>query len=197
MDELSQKPEKEKGSTGMLLEPQERLVCEQLAAGQSPYNLRAQSLLAIDEGATQTAAAQRSGQTVGQVRYWFSKFRKSRMDIFPEELLPQPEPELLSSQQLPDQPPVREALDLDQPVKQDTVGEKSKDTAAEAGAEVEPVKKGKGKKKKKSKKAKATKKAQGKEKKKKSKKAKKGKKKKKKKDKKKPSGKKQGKKKKG
>jgi hypothetical protein len=57
MDELNQKTEKVKGSTGTLLEPQERLVCEQLAPGQPPHNQRAQSHLVIDESATQTVTA--------------------------------------------------------------------------------------------------------------------------------------------
>ncbi|KPK11022.1 MAG: hypothetical protein AMJ56_06855 [Anaerolineae bacterium SG8_19] len=191
MDKLSQKTVNETESTGTLLSPQERLVCEQLTAGQPPFSQRALSLLAIDAGATQTAAAQQSGQTVGQVRYWLSKFRKNRMGIFPGELLPQSEPEPPLSQQLPDQPPVPESLALDQPVKQDKVGEESNGTTAE----VKPVRKGKGKIKKKSKKIKASKGATEKaQEKKKQKKAKKGKRKQ---DKKKPSGKKQGKKKKG
>jgi hypothetical protein len=66
------------------------------------------------------------------------------MGIFPEELLSQSEPELLPSQGSPDQPTEPEALDLDQPGKQDTLGEKSKGAAAEA----ERVKKSKAKSKK-------------------------------------------------
>jgi len=42
----------------MLLEPQEKLVCEKIAAGQPPYSQRALSLLAIDASATQTTAAE-------------------------------------------------------------------------------------------------------------------------------------------
>jgi hypothetical protein len=153
-DEPGQKLKKEKESTVMLLKPKERLVCEQLTAGQPPYSQRAVSLLALDAGATQTAAAHQSGQTVGQVRYWLGKFRKNRMGIFPEELLPQSEPERLLSQELPDQPTAPEGMDLDQPGKQDTAGEQPKGATAEA----ERVKKGKAKSKKKSKKNKAAKK---------------------------------------
>jgi len=146
----------------MLLKPKERLVCEQLTAGQPPYSQRAVSLLALDASATQTAAAHQSGQTVGQVRYWLGKFRKNRMGIFPEELLPQSEPERLPSQELPDQPTAPEGMDLDQPGKQDTAGEQPKgataEAAAETGAAAERVKKGKAKSKKKSKKNKAAKK---------------------------------------
>jgi len=56
------------------------------------------------------------------------------MSIFPDELLARSEPEPLPSQQLPDQPPVPEALDPDQLVKQDTVEEKSEGVLAGAGA---------------------------------------------------------------
>ena len=93
MDDMSKKRENDQESPGMLLGPQERLICEQLVAGQPPYSQRAQSLLAIDAGATQKTAAQQSGLTVGQVSYWLSKFRKQGMSIFPEKLLLQIEPE--------------------------------------------------------------------------------------------------------
>ena len=103
MDDLSKKRENDKESQGMLLGSQERLICEQIAAGQPPYSQRAQSLLAVDVGVTQKTAAQQSGQTVGQVSYWLSKFRKEGMSIFPEELLLQTETEPTPPEQLTDQ----------------------------------------------------------------------------------------------
>ena len=93
MDNLSNKGETDQESTGNLLGSQERRICMQIAAGGPPHNQRAQSLLAIDAGVTQKTAAQQSGQTVGQVSYWLGRFRREGMSIFPEELLPQIEPE--------------------------------------------------------------------------------------------------------
>ena len=69
-----------------LLNPEERIVCEQIAGGEAPYSQRAQALLAIDEGATQAEAAQRAGLTGGQVKYWLGKFRKERLAIYADAL---------------------------------------------------------------------------------------------------------------
>ena len=103
MDDLSNIHENDKDPSGNLLGPQEKLILEQIAAGQPPHSQRAQSLLAIDAGVTQKIAALQSGQTVRQVSYWLSKFRKDRMGIFPEELLSQPGSELPPPLQLPGQ----------------------------------------------------------------------------------------------
>jgi len=89
MDDLSNIHENDKDPSGNLLGPQEKLILEQIAAGGPPHSQRAQSLLAIDAGLTQKIAALQSGQTVGQVSYWLSKFRRDRMGIFPEEILRQ------------------------------------------------------------------------------------------------------------
>ena len=91
MEDLSNKHENDKDPSGILLGPQEKLILEQIAAGGPPHSHRAQSLLAIDAGVTQKTAALQSGQTVRQVSYWLSKFRRDRMGIFPEELLRQTE----------------------------------------------------------------------------------------------------------
>ncbi len=93
MDDLSDKRENENEKTGNLLDPQERLILEQIATGGPPHSQRAQSLLTIDAGVTQKTAALQSGQTVGQVSYWLGKFRREGMSIFPKELLHQVEPE--------------------------------------------------------------------------------------------------------
>jgi len=72
---------------GVLLIPEERLVCEQIAAGKAPWSQRAQALLALDEGLSDEVAAENSGLRVTQVSYWINAFRKKRMDIFPENML--------------------------------------------------------------------------------------------------------------
>ena len=158
MDDVSDKREDYKGSSEKLLEPQEKLILEQIAAGEPPHSQRAESLLAIDAGVTQTTAALQTGQTVGQVSYWLSKFRRDRMGIFPEELLlrfeTQPSPPL----QLPGTLTSSDSLEIDQDVEQDAIIESEESVATEAKPEKKEKTKVKSKqdpasKKKKSKKA--------------------------------------------
>ncbi len=58
-----------------------------ISTGNDLHGQRALALLAIDEGSTQEQAGQRAGLTTGQVKYWLGKFRRVRMDIFPEQVL--------------------------------------------------------------------------------------------------------------
>lgn len=76
-----------------LLTSEERSILSQIATMEPPHSLRAQALLAIDEGATQAEAGRRAGLTFGQLRYWLDKFRKDRTSIFPEEMLNQAQQE--------------------------------------------------------------------------------------------------------
>ena len=151
--------EYDKDPSGNLHGPQEKLILEQIAAGGPPHSQRAQSLLAIDAGVTQKIAALQSGQTVGQVSYWLSKFRRDRMGIFPEELLRQTESELPSPLQLPGQLTPSEGSEIDQQVEQDVSGEDSIISAAEAKPEKIEGKKVKSKQDKASKKVKKEKKS--------------------------------------
>ena len=131
MNDLSNIHENDKDPSGNLLGPQEKLILEQIAAGGPPHSQRAQSLLAIDAGVTQKKAALQSGQTVGQVSYWLSKFRRDRMGIFPEELLRQSESELSPPLQLPGQLTPSEGSEIDQQVEGDVSAEDSISPAAE------------------------------------------------------------------
>ncbi len=74
-------------NTTDLLNPQEYRLCEQLAAGSKPWSQRAQALLAINEGASETVASGRSQLRTTQVRFWLNKFNRVGMEIFPEDLL--------------------------------------------------------------------------------------------------------------
>lgn len=69
-----------------LLTADERTVLENLAKQADIEGQRAAALLAIDEGATQTAAADRTGLTKGQVQYILQKFRSERLLAFPDGL---------------------------------------------------------------------------------------------------------------
>ena len=72
---------------GELLSAQEREAFKMISTGNDLHGQRALALLAIDEGSTQEQAGQRAGLTTGQVKYWLGKFRRVRMDIFPEQVL--------------------------------------------------------------------------------------------------------------
>lgn len=80
-------------STGKLLSPQERAACDQIASGETSHSQHAQALLALDEGGTQAQAAERSGLTPGQVKYWSGRFRAIRLGIFPPVMPDQSLPE--------------------------------------------------------------------------------------------------------
>ena len=131
MDDLGNMHENDEDPSGNLLGPQEKLILEQIAAGEPPHSQRAQSLLAIDTGVTQKIAALQSGLSVGQVSYWLSKFRRDRMGIFPEELLRQSESELSPPLQLPGQLTPSEGSEIDQQVEGDVSAEDSISPAAE------------------------------------------------------------------
>ena len=88
-----------------LLTSEEQAVLSKVATKEPPHSQRAQALLAMNEGATQAEAGTQAGLTIGQVRYWLTKFRAKRTAIFPDELLiqeqqlVQPEDELDASQE--------------------------------------------------------------------------------------------------
>ena len=159
MNDLSNIHENDKDPSGNLLGPQEKLILEQIAAGEPPHSQRAQSLLAIDTGVTQKIAALQSGLSVGQVSYWLSKFRRDRMGIFPEELLRQTGYELPAPSQLPGQLTPSEGSEMDQQVEQDVSGEDSISPAAEVKPEKVEEKKVRSKQDKASKKVKKEKKS--------------------------------------
>lgn len=70
-----------------LLNPEEERICSQLAAGVPPWSQRAQMLLAINGGTSETVASERSGLRTTQVRYWLNKYHKLGMAIFPTTIL--------------------------------------------------------------------------------------------------------------
>lgn len=84
----------EPSKAGKLLDPQEREVLERVAVRRGLSGQRARALSAIDEGATQAEAAQDTGLTTGQIKYLLYKFRKRRLEIFPEQ-------DLSSSDEIP------------------------------------------------------------------------------------------------
>lgn len=125
-----------------LLSDQEREAFKMISTGNDLHGQRAIALLAIDEGATQAQAAQQSGLTPGQVKYWLGKFRQVRMEIFPEQVLKT-------------EKPVEEAVQETKPEKtKKSGGKKDKKKSKKKGGKKSKNKKPKGKTKKKGKKKK-------------------------------------------
>jgi len=85
---MTNQQEKEQASSGSkLLTMQEQTSCKQIAISEAPNSQRAMALLALNAGSTQAQAAEQTGLTIGQVKYWVGKFRKQRLNIFPNILL--------------------------------------------------------------------------------------------------------------
>jgi hypothetical protein len=64
----------------------QRTIIQQVADSNiSPHSARANALLAIDDGMTQAAAAEKHGLTRDIVKYWLMKFRANGTAIFPDE----------------------------------------------------------------------------------------------------------------
>jgi hypothetical protein len=82
----NQEPKKELSGSNLLTQS-EQAICRHIAAGDPPNSQRALALLVVNAGSTQSAAAEQAGLSRGQVKYWLSRFRKHRLDVFPSELL--------------------------------------------------------------------------------------------------------------
>jgi hypothetical protein len=131
----NQKPAKETPAETLLTQ-NERTACQKITRGRSLYSKRAKALLALDEGATQAQAGQRAGLTRSQVKYWLSKFRRERLEAFPEDVI--------AKVKAPPKPPKVEA-----PVEETPAAEEEQVEQPEE--ETKPDKKSKGAKKKKAK----------------------------------------------
>ena len=87
----TQQKNKQVLSNDHLLTAHEQAACMQIAEGEAPHNQRALALLALNEGHTQAQAAEKSGLSAGQVKYWVARFRDHRLGIFPDDLLDKPD----------------------------------------------------------------------------------------------------------
>lgn len=140
--------------TGKLLKLNEREALEQLAKGESPHSQRAQALLALDEGTTQSEAGNRSGLTGGQVKYWLGKYRKEGLGVFPEAVTVNTE-----TQQ---EPTISEPEGVEGKIQETKQSKKTKTSKKIKKSKVSKKKPKSKKKKKKSKKSKKSKTKQGK-----------------------------------
>jgi hypothetical protein len=138
---------------GKLLTPQERQACQQISTGEAPHSQRAQALLALDEGATQTQAGQQAGLTRSQVKYWLGKFLREGLDAFPEGVYMEAPAAPTGPENVgPEEVEVAvESAQEDQTAKKSKLGKKAKGSKKKGKGKKKGSKK-KGKKKKKSKK---------------------------------------------
>jgi hypothetical protein len=123
-----------------LLAPTEREALKMISAGSAPHSQRAAALLAIDDGATQAQAAEQAGLTRGQVKYWLTKFRQVRLDIFPQ---PEAAPEQVDQVAEP-----KAKAEVEKPAKASKKGKKAKGKKGKKPKGKKGQGKGKGKKKK-------------------------------------------------
>lgn len=77
-------------SAGLLLSPENQIVCAKLSGLANPeVNQRAAALLLLDQGTTQAEAAEKSGLSIGQIRYLVKRFKEKGMEMFTAEVLAQ------------------------------------------------------------------------------------------------------------
>ena len=145
-----------------LLSPEEKKQCQQIARQSDLEGQRATALLALDSGATQVEAAEKSALSTGQVKYALARFKKLRLGIFPQEVSE-------SQDEAPHQdeaPQLESAADTSAVPTQDETEDDSAEAEVLAKKEKKSKKKNKkgkkgGKKSKKAKKAKKGKKQKG------------------------------------
>lgn len=129
----------------IFLSPQERAACQLLSTGKAPHSQRASALLALDQGVTQAQAAENTGLTLGQVRYWLGRFREVRLAIFPEPVMR----EAVVESPAAVEPAPQEAPDRPKKGKKSKKSKKSKGKKSKSKkGKDRPKRKGKGKKKK-------------------------------------------------
>jgi len=146
---------KQAASGSNLLTSQEQAICKQIITREAPHGPRALFLLALNESSSQAQAAEQTGLTVGQAKYWAAKFRKQRLGIFPDTLLN----ELSEEAEVEPAPEIKKEPEL-VIEKEASSGDKTKEKKAKKAKKAEKAEKKtrKAKKDKKSKKAKKTKK---------------------------------------
>lgn len=77
-------------SAGLLLAPENQIVCVKLSGLAIPeVSQRAAALILLDQGTTQAEAAEKSGLSIGQIRYLVKRFKEKGMAMFPAEALAQ------------------------------------------------------------------------------------------------------------
>ncbi len=144
--------ETQAASTGNFMTANEKAACKKATTREAPHGQRAVALLALNSGDSQAQAADKSGLTEGQVKYWLAKFRKDSLGIFPAV------EEAVSEAVIADEPVAEEAEVIAEAAPETEVKSK-KDKKGKKGKKDKKAKKDKkGKKGKKDKKGKKSKK---------------------------------------
>lgn len=134
-------------SATQLLSAEDKAVCTLLKdQDNSDTGQRAAALLLINDGATQAEAAEKSGLSIGQIRYLVKRFKEKGIEMFPAELLTEPPVANVTEVEEADVPtPSPEATETEEP--QEII--EPQPTSAEPEVE-KPVKKKKNRNNKKS-----------------------------------------------
>lgn len=75
-------------SAGQLLSPANQVVCTRLSSSNTPdVCQRAAALILLDQGSTQAETSEKSGLSIGQIRYLVRRFKEKGMELFPAEVL--------------------------------------------------------------------------------------------------------------
>lgn len=82
----------EQSEVNPFLTPDEIQTLTRISTADAPYNQRAQALLALHQGQTVDEAATLTGLRPKQAAYWLNRYQKTRLAVFPAELLVEPEP---------------------------------------------------------------------------------------------------------
>jgi len=163
---------------GRLLDEEQQVILQNIAKfGKDRTKARAVALLALDEGVTRSEACERSGLSLGQIKYLLATFHQKGMELFTGYSFGGPEPQAMEEE--PEEQPIvkKEEPEEKEPEEQPIV-KKEEPEEKEKAKKKDKKDKSKGKKKKgdkKEKKPKKKKKGKKKDKKAKGKKGKKGK----------------------
>ena len=85
---MANKKQSTTNTSGKLLFIEEQDVCQKIAEVDAGVaSIRAEALIAIDEGVSKSQVSERLGLTPGQIRYLLTTFRKKRLAIFPDDVL--------------------------------------------------------------------------------------------------------------
>jgi len=148
---------------GRLLDEEQQVILQNIAKfGKDRTKARAVALLALDEGVTRSEACERSGLSLGQIKYLLATFHQKGMELFTGYSFGGPEPQAMEEE--PEEQPIvkKEEPEEKEKAKKKDKKDKSKGKKKKGDKkEKKPKKKKKGKKKDKKAKGKKGKKGKG------------------------------------
>jgi hypothetical protein len=84
--------QKTKQTGGIVLSTKEKDACRKISSLETGFaSQRADALLAINEGSTRAKASELTGLKHGQIKYLLTAFRNKRLNMFPDDVLNNPQ----------------------------------------------------------------------------------------------------------